>query len=40
MLQPVLGAIAVTKEPVEVAEAASELTPAVARDFLAWLAQR
>jgi hypothetical protein len=40
MLQSVLGAIAVAKGPVEVAEAASELTAAVARDFLAWLAER
>jgi hypothetical protein len=40
MLQSVLGAIAVAKGPVEVAEAASELTLEVARDFLVWFAER
>lgn len=40
MLQSVLGAIAVAKGPVEVAEAASELTLDVARDFLVWFAER
>jgi hypothetical protein len=40
MLQSVLGAIAVAKGPVELAEAASELTLDVAPDFLAWFAQR
>jgi hypothetical protein len=40
MLQSVLGAIAVAKGPVEVAEAAAELTPEIARDFLIWLAER
>jgi hypothetical protein len=40
MLQSVLGAIAVTKGPVDVAEAVSELTSEVARDFLEWLAER
>lgn len=40
MLQSVLGAIAVTKGTVDVAEAASELTPEVAREFLDWFAER
>jgi hypothetical protein len=40
MLQSVLGAIAVAKGPTEVAEAASELTLDVARDFLIWFTQR
>jgi hypothetical protein len=40
MLQAVLGAIAVTKGPVEVAEAATELTAEAARDFLSWLAEQ
>jgi hypothetical protein len=40
MLQSVLGAIAVTKGSVDVAEAAFELTPEVAREFLDWFARR
>jgi len=40
MLQSVLGAVAVAKGPVEVAEAASELTLDVAQDFLVWFAER
>jgi hypothetical protein len=40
MLQSVLGAIAVVKGPVDVAEAALELTGEVAREFLDWFAER
>jgi len=40
MVQAVLSAIAVTKGPVEVAEAATELTAEVAREFLGWLAEQ
>jgi hypothetical protein len=40
MVQSVLGAIAVTKGSADVAEAASELTVEVAREFLDWLAER
>ena len=40
MLQSVLGAVAVAKGPVEVAEAASELTLDVAQDLLVWFAER
>jgi hypothetical protein len=40
MVQSVLGAIAVTKGSADVAEAASELTVEVAREFLDWFAER
>lgn len=40
MVQCVLGAIAVAKGTVDVAEAAYELTPEVAREFLDWFAER
>jgi hypothetical protein len=40
MVQSALGAIAVTKGSADVAEAASELTVEVAREFLDWLAER
>jgi hypothetical protein len=39
MLQSVLGALAVTKGPVDVAEAVLELTQEVAREFLDWFAE-
>jgi hypothetical protein len=40
MVQSVLSVIAVVKGTVEVAEAVSELTPDVAREFLAWYKER
>ena len=40
MLQSVLAAVAIVKGPVEVAEAVSELTSEVAREFLEWFAER
>jgi hypothetical protein len=40
MVQSVLGAIAVAKGAVDVAEAVLELTPEVAREFLDWFAER
>lgn len=40
MLQSVLAAVAIVKGPVEIAEAVSELTSEVAREFLEWFAER
>lgn len=40
MVQSALAAIAAVKGTVDVAEAASELAPDVAREFLAWFEQR